>query len=140
MYRFVLLLFSCLVAFNSYCEISNDTIVKARKLSYNDFVSEYSINDTSAVIIDVFFDKKENALYSEMFFLPITLGLFFVSPQLGVATTAISLPLFVHGAYTLIRYRKKRLLKILETYKSSGYLPKSIRKKAIKRIKLYEEN
>jgi len=130
MYRFTLSLFCCLAACNSFCENRNDTIVKARKLAYNDFVAK--------VIIDVFFDKKENLAYSEMSFLPITLGLFFISPPLSVATTAVSLPLFIHGTVTLLMYRKKRLLQILLDYKATGYLSKRIRKKAVKRILLYE--
>jgi hypothetical protein len=124
----------------SICQKSNEGNIKPRKLTYNEFVSDYSINDTSAVIIDIFFDKKENAAIAQMSFLPITLGLSVIpyTKLIGMGTTIISLPLFVNGTYMLIKFRKKKLYKVLVEYKKSKTLPKWVRKKANKLLAYYE--
>jgi hypothetical protein len=112
--------------------------IKYRKLNYNNF-TKYSINDTSAVIIDIFFDKKDNSAISQMSFLPITLAVVVISPTISAGLTVISLPLFMHGSYTLIKYRKKKLYKVLTQYKETGELPHWLRKKANKQLDYYEK-
>lgn len=139
MSKFFLLFLGCLITLHSFGGTQNDTLIKARKLSYNDFMAQYSFNDTSATIIEIFFNKKEDLAYGEMVFLPVTMALFLVSPTLSIATTAISLPLFLHGTVILIKYRKKRLLNILTNYRKTGYLPKRLKKKTIKKINFYKE-
>ncbi len=111
--------------------------MKYRKLDYNDFL-KYSINDTSAVIIDVFFDKKDNTALGQMSFLPITVAIYVISPPLSAGLTIISFPLFVNGSYLLVKYRKKKLYMVLNDYKKTGHLPNWIRKKAIKQLEAYE--
>lgn len=106
-------------------------------MDYNDF-TKLSINDTSAVIIDVFFDKKDNAAIGQMSFLPITVGIFIISPQISVGLTVISLPLFINGSYLLIKYRNKKLHTILTKYAATKQLPKWVRKKANKQLAYYE--
>ena len=101
MNKIALLLLFFTINFTSFCQTIKEEKVKTRKLTYNDFVSDYSINDTSAVIIDIFFDKKDNAGFGEMSFLPITVVLAAI-PQtrmIGIGTTLVSLPLFLHGSY-----------------------------------------
>jgi len=115
----------------------NDSL-KVRKMTYNDFITNYSINDTSAMVVELFFDKKDNSAISQMSFLPLTLALYLISPTISIGTTLVSFPLFVHGSYMLVKYRKKRLLKVLIRYKETGYLPKGVRKKANKLIDYYE--
>ena len=93
-----------------YSQSSDAEKIKYRKLTYSDFTSQFGINDTAIVVIDIFFDKKDNAAYGQMTFLPITAGLTII-PQtriIGVGTSLISLPLFINGCYMLIKYRKKR--------------------------------
>ncbi len=130
---FLLIGFSCFTQSNS-----NNT--KARKLTYSDFTAEFGINDTANAIIDIFFDKRENAALGEMSFLPISLVLA-VIPQtriVGVGTAIISLPLFAHGLYTLLKFRKKKLVLILLEYKSTKELPNWVRKKVNKQLALYK--
>ena len=116
---------------------SQEEKIKYRKLDYNDFL-KYSVNDTSSVVIDVFFDKKDNTALGQMSFLPISAAIYIISPQLSVGLTLISFPLFVNGSYLLVKYRKKKLFMILNEYKETGYLPNWVRKKAIKQLKAYE--
>ncbi len=111
--------------------------IKYRKLDYNDFL-KHSVNDTSAVIIDIFFDKKDNTALGQMSFLPITVGIYVISPPISAGLTLISFPLFVNGSYLMVKYRKKKLYMVLEDYKVTGHLPKWIRKKAIKQLEAYE--
>ncbi|MDB4533546.1 hypothetical protein N9242_01645 [Vicingaceae bacterium] len=123
-----------LLSLSSY---SQDDKIKYRKLDYNDFL-KHSINDTSAVIIDVFFDKKDNTALGQMSFLPITVAVYIISPQLSVGLTLISFPLFVNGSYLMVKYRKKKLFMVLNDYKETGHLPNWVRKKANKQLAAYE--
>ena len=122
-----------------FCQTGKTEKVITHKLEYNDFVSDYSFNDTTAVIIDIFFDKKDNAATGEMLFLPITVGLVFIpqTKMIGAGTTLISFPLFLHGSYTLFKYRKRKLYKVLLEYKQTRNLPRWIRRKANKLLAYY---
>ncbi len=123
------------------CSIYSQEKIKYRKLTYSDFKSEFGYNDTSLVVMDIYFDKKENSAYGEMSFLPITVGLIFVPnfSIIGVATTAISLPIFVHGSYTLIKYSKRNLHKTLSKYNETKKLPKWLQKRVDKQLTFYKE-
>jgi hypothetical protein len=129
-----------LFSFSKISLAQNETVdvIKARKLTYGDFINKYSINDTSAVIIDIFFDKKENAAYGQMSFLPITTAIYIISPPLSVGLTVISFPVFVNGVYTLVKFRKKKLLKVLLAYKETKSLPNWVRRKANRLLAYYE--
>lgn len=130
-----LILFTISISLFSICFASNDTnITKYRKLSYADFISEFPNNDTSSAIIDIFFDKKDNHAKGEMSILPINAIVFLISPVIGAGLSVVSVPLFIHGAYTMIKFRKKRLYKTLKSYHENGNLPKHIRKKAAKSL------
>ena len=123
----------------SYSSYSQDK-VKPRKMSYSDFTKDFGFNDTASVVIDLFFDKKDNGAYGEMIFLPISAGLAAI-PQtrsIGTILTVISTPLFLHGCYTLVKYRKGKLHKVLSTYKSKKELPKWLQKKVDKQLGLYK--
>lgn len=106
--------------------------VKARKLEYADFISNYSVNDTSATIIYLFFDKKDNSAKGQMVFLPITAGVFLIFPVIGAGLSVVSIPLFINGSYQLIKYRKKKLLKVLKEYRDTRKMPNCLHKKVIK--------
>lgn len=109
-------------------------------MQYNDFTKEFAINDTALVVIDLFFDKKDNGAYGEMLFLPISVGLAAI-PQtrnIGVVLTVISAPLFLHGCYILVKYRKGKLYKMLSEYKTTKELPKWLQRKVDKQLGLYK--
>ena len=113
---------------------------KPRKMTYSDFTKDFAINDTAKVVIDLFFDKRDNGAYGEMLFLPISVGLAAI-PQtrnIGVVLTVISTPLFLHGCYTLIKYRRGKLYKVLSAYKTEKELPKWLQKKVDKQLGLYK--
>lgn len=133
----IILLFSCLCLFSVAFSQKDSVEIKPRKLSFNDFLAYYSINDTSAAVIELFFDKKDNNAFTEMSLLPISAAVILLSPPIGIGLSAISVPLFVHGSILLIKYNKKKLKRILIEYKKSGYLPEKIRKKANKIIYYY---
>ena len=126
--------------FISICIFGQEKI-KYRKLEYVDFKNEFGINDTAMAVMDIYFEKKESAAYGEMSFLPITAGLTLI-PQtriIGLATSAIALPIFLHGTYTLVKFSKRNLYKKLSDYKTSNQLPKWIQKKVGKQLVLYKE-
>ncbi|NQX96513.1 MAG: hypothetical protein HRT73_01365 [Flavobacteriales bacterium] len=135
MIKSILITLFLLISLSSFSQ--KEDKIKYRKLTYNDF-TKLSINDTSAVIIDVFFDKKDNTAIGQMSFLPITVGIFIISPQLSIGLTAISLPLFINGSYLLIKYRNKKLHMVLTEYAKTKTLPKWVRKKANKQLEYYE--
>lgn len=118
-----------------YCAASEDsTEVKARKLDYNDFIAKYSVNDTSSTIINIFFDKKSNSALGQMSIFPITAAFFPLFPVFSIGMSAVSFPFFVNGSVVLIKYRKKKLQKVLIEYKETRTLPKWVRKKVNKSL------
>ena len=134
MYRIVILLFISSLAFNSAASTNDSTDVKPRKLTYSDFLANYSVNDTSAAVIELFFDKKDNSAKGQMSFLPITLAIYPLFPLFSVGLTVVSLPLFVNGSVIMIKYRKGKLVKVLSEYRETGKLPKWVRKKVNKSL------
>jgi hypothetical protein len=133
MYRIAFILLLCFSSINSFAE-TDSTEIKARKLTYSDFLGKYSINDTSAAVIEIFFDKKDNNAKGEMSFLPITAGVFFIFPVIGAGLSVVSVPLFIHGSYTLVKYRKKKLVNVLTEYRETQELPKWLRRKVNKSL------
>jgi hypothetical protein len=134
---------SCIILVSIFlsCSLYAQNISKkVCKYKYEDF-QKFSINDTSDAVIDLFYSKKESALYNQMSLLPLSLILFAVpSPAqvVGLGSFAISGPLFISGSYTLIRYRKRKLNNVLMEYKHSKKLPKWVRKKTNKLLKEYK--
>jgi hypothetical protein len=112
----------------------DSTAIKPRKLDYNDFIAKYSVHDTSSTIINIFFDKKSNSAIGQMSIFPISVALFSVLPSLSVGLSAISFPFFVNGSVVLIKYRKKKLQKVLIEYKETRKMPKWVRKKVNKSL------
>jgi hypothetical protein len=122
----------------SYFSQANEKI-KYRKLTYNYFITKHSTNDTSEAVIEIFFDKKDNAALGQMSFLPITIAIYLISPQISAGLTIISFPLFLNGSYMLIKYRNKKLYDVLNEYKETQKLPKWLRKKTNRLLNYYEE-
>jgi hypothetical protein len=110
-----------------------------RKWNYWDFKKQYSINDTSILIVDLFFEKKEESAYSQMVFLPISSSLLLLNGPLGMGLMAVSTPFFINGVITLIKYRKKKLYFVLEDYQDDRTLPNWVRRKVSKRLEKIEE-
>lgn len=122
---------------SSWAQDGKEEKIKARKLSYKNFKDDYSFNDTTDVIIDLFFDKKNNSAVGQMSFLPIAIAIAIVPPPIrviGVGLTIIAFPLFLNGAYTMYKFRNKKLLMVLTEYKKTGYLPKWVKKKAVNQL------
>lgn len=135
MAKFFLITICLMISFSSFSQ--EDEKIKYRKITYTEFL-ELSINDTSEVIVNLFFDKKDNAGVAQMTFLPLTLVIYPLSPIISSSLTLISLPLFINGTYMVIKYRKKKLHMVLTEYANSGTLPKWVRKKANKQLKYIE--
>ncbi len=131
MYKILFCLFICFSTTLGFAN-SDSTKVKARKLTYSDFLGKYSINDTSAAVIEIFFDKKDNNAKGQMSFLPVTAGVFLIFPVIGAGLSVVSVPLFINGSYTLYKYRKKKLFNVLTNYKDTGQLPKWVLRKTKK--------
>lgn len=132
-YLFVLIIIFG-VSFSVFSENKDSIDVKVRKLEYNDFIANYSINDTTSTIINIFFDKKNNYAKGQMSMFPITAAIFPLSPLLSVGLSAVSFPFFVNGTIVLIKYRKKKLQKVLIEYKQTRTLPNWLRKKVNKSL------
>jgi hypothetical protein len=139
MFRVVFILLVCITTISSNAA-TDSTVTKARKLSYSDFLAHYSINDTSAAVIEIFFDKKDNNAKGEMSFLPITAGVFILFPVIGAGLSVVSVPLFIHGSYTLVKYRKKKLVNVLTEYRETQELPKWLRRKVNKSLEAERYN
>ena len=134
MLKFILLIIFLANGVISFCENTDSSQVKARKLDYNDFIAKYSVNDTSSIIINIFFDKKSNSALGQMSIFPVTAAFFPLFPVFSIGMSAVSFPFFVNGSVVLIKYRKKKLQKVLIEYKETRTLPKWIRKKVNKSL------
>lgn len=98
-------------------------IGKEHKMDYQGFVDKYGTDDTSVALIEVFFDKRENAAKGQMSFLPLSGTIALIFPPIGVGLVAVSTPLFVNGLLVKHKYSKKKLLNILEDYHQKSDLP-----------------
>ncbi len=136
----LLLLFVGWCSFTAIAQTDSSKIIY-RKLTYNDFSSQFSFNDTATVVIDLFFDKKDNAALGQMSLLPVTVGLAVIpkTKPLGIGLTFISLPLLINGTMTLIRYRNQKLYKVLTEYKATKTLPNWVRRKTNRLLEYYNE-
>lgn len=136
---FALALLFLLLACSSYGQDGEPEVIP-RKLTYNEFMSEYSFNDTSAVVIDLFFEKKDEGAYGQMSFLPVTVAIAAIPKfrPIGIGLTVISFPLFISGCYTLVRYRKKKLYTVLVNYKATKTLPPWVRRRANRILEDYQ--
>lgn len=112
----------------------DSTVVKARNLEYSDFIANYSINDTSNTVIDIFFDKRNNTAKGQLSFFPITAAIFPLVPVISVGLSIVTFPMFINGSVVWIKYRKKKLQKVLINYKETHELPNWIRKKVNKSL------
>lgn len=139
MNKFILIIICFFISSSSFSQVDEDVKIKYRKLDYNDFV-KLSVNDTSAVIIDIFYDKKDNAALGQMSFLPISavVTLIPLTRPIGFVLSIISTPLFINGSYMLVKYRKKKLYMVLVEYEKTRRLPKWVRRKANKQLEFIE--
>jgi hypothetical protein len=112
----------------------DSTVVKARNLEYSDFIANYSINDTSNTVIDIFFDKRNNTAKGQLSFFPITAAIFPLVPVISVGLSIVTFPMFINGTVVWIKYRKKKLQKVLINYKETHDMPNWIRKKVNKSL------
>lgn len=112
----------------------DSTVVKVRNLEYSDFIANYSINDTSNTVIDIFFDKRNNTAKGQLSFFPITAAIFPLVPVISVGLSIVTFPMFINGTVVWIKYRKKKLQKVLINYKETHELPNWIRKKVNKSL------
>ncbi len=70
----------------------------------------------------------------QMSMFPITAALYPVLPIFSIGLSVVSFPFFVNGSVMLVKYRKKKLQKVLIEYKETRTLPKWIRKKVNKSL------
>ena len=135
---FFLLIVPIFLSVSVRAEIEEPEKVKPRNISYNDFLKNYANDDTSTAIVELFFEKRTDVGPGQMVFFPLTAALFPISPHLSIGTSLISFPLCVNGARIMVRYRKGKLLKVLNQYNSDKTLPKWVRKKTIRLMQHYE--
>lgn len=134
MQKKILLVVFLLGCLTSFCQNNDSMVVKPRYMEYSDFIANYSVNDTSSTVINIFFDKKSNSAIGQMSMFPITAALYPVLPIFSVGLSAVSFPFFVNGSMMLIKYRKSKLKKVLIEYKETRQLPNWIRKKVNKSL------
>lgn len=135
--RYIFFILLSLFSLKIFAE--DTTNVKARKISYSEFMTDYAFDDTSRVIVNIFFDKKNNTAKGQMSFFPITAAIYPLFAVISVATSAVSFPFFLNGSYLLIKYRKARLVTVLHKYKHEQYLSKGLRKKVTKALEFQSE-
>lgn len=139
-----LILISILIGANLFAlanDNNNDKNVskKKHKMNYNEFMTKYGGNDTAAVIIEIFFCKRNNAAKGQMSFLPISTAIAVVIPPVGVGLMAISTPLFINGMIVNQKYNRKKLMNILEEYQYNNELPLKLKSQVCDFIEYIED-
>lgn len=102
---------------------------KEYKLNYDEFVSKYGADDTSLAVIEIFFDKRENAAKGQMSFLPLSTAVAIIIPPIGVGLMAVSTPIFINGFIVNQKYNRRKLKNILDEYQSTNELPVKLQDK-----------
>jgi len=102
---------------------------KDATLSYEEYINEYGVNDTSIAIVNLFFDKRDYSSTGKMSFLPLSATVTVFIPPLGIGLMAISSPLFVSGLITRNKYSHKNLIETLDNYQKNNVLSIKIKKK-----------
>ena len=135
-----LLMFGLMALSSSECFAKEKNYKKAKqeKMTYNEYINEYGKDKTSITLINLFFDKRDNAGIGQMSFLPLTASIAVVYPPVGVALVAISCPLFVSGLITRNNYSHKKLISALDNYKINKTLPIKLENK-VTQIHLIEQ-
>lgn len=136
-----LIIASLIILFSSNCfaQDNQSKTNKLHKLSYEQYISHYGVDDTSIAIINVFFMKRENSAGGKMSFLPVSAGVTVIFPPLGLGLAAISTPLFVSGLITRNKYNKKKLLATLIDYQNENNLTVNLKKRVNTYFELEEE-
>ena len=124
-------LFSAILLLCNFCfaKEHSETKKSAHKLTYEQYIDQYGIDDTCIAIIDIFFDKRSNAGAGQMSFLPLSGAVTVVVPPIGIGLMAVSAPLFVSGLITKSNYSRKKLMNILVDYQGEHLLSHKIREK-----------
>ncbi len=110
----------------------NNKQVKAKKehkLNYDEFVNKYGADDTSLAVIEIFFDKRDNAAKGQMSFLPLSTVVAVIIPPIGVGLMAVSTPIFINGLIVNQKYNRRKLKNILDEYQSTNELPVKLQNK-----------
>lgn len=109
---------------------------KEKAMNYDQYLKEHSYNDTTAAIISIYFDKRENAGVGQMSFLPITVTLSAIIPAIGISLSIISTPIFINGFITYHKYSDKNLEEALSDYKENKIISKKLAKKITHQLKI----
>ncbi|MCB9360324.1 MAG: hypothetical protein H6587_02215 [Flavobacteriales bacterium] len=109
-------------------------------LSYEQYIEKYGANQTCVTIIDLFFNKRNLSGIGQMSFLPTTSVVAIIIPPIGIATMAISTPLFVNGLLVRHKYSHKNLVIALEYYQNKKLLSEKFKKEITKAIQDNNKN
>lgn len=104
---------------------------KKHKLNYNEFMTKYGGNDTAAIIIEIFFDKRNNFAKGQLSFLPISAAITLALPPVGIGLMIVSTPLFINGMIVNQKYNRKKLMDILEENQYNNELPLKLKNQVI---------
>ena len=128
-----ILLLSATILICNFCN-AKEVLSKKKsehKLTYEQFINQYGIDDTAVAIIDIFFDKRSNSAAGKMSFLPLSGAVTVIVPPVGFGLMAISSPLFISGLITKSNYNRKKLLNALVNYQNNKLLSVKHRKKVV---------
>lgn len=128
-----------LLANNCFAKSNKVKKEEKNKLSYEEYIDQYGIDDTSVAIINIFFDKRENSGNGQMSFLPITTAVAVIVPPIGVTLMAVSTPLFINGLIVHKKYSRKNLTKALEDYQNKNILSDKYKKRVIDFLEVQQE-
>lgn len=112
--------------------LSQKNIIKksnSEQLSFDDYIENYGLNDTSIAIIEIYFDHQNRLGAGLISFLPLTATITIVSPPIGLALMAITSPMVVKGVVSYGKFRNKNLVNALQDYQYNDYIANNLKNK-----------
>ena len=136
-----LFLIVVVILLSNNCFAKNNKVKKENevKLSYEEYINQYGVDDTSIAIINIFFDKRENSGVGQMSILPISTAIAVAVPPIGVTLMALSTPLFINGMLVHKKYSHKNLIKTLEDYQNKNILSDKNKERVIDFLEVQQE-
>ncbi|PCJ28074.1 MAG: hypothetical protein COA97_02015 [Flavobacteriales bacterium] len=122
---------SCLLTLDGFAKKE-----KTPKPSYEEYINQYGIDDTSIAIIELFFEKRNYSAPGKMSFLPVAAGVTAIVPPIGLGLAVITAPLFLSGLLTRHKYSHKNLLIALQNYNKSNVFSNNFKNKIAQQIKM----
>lgn len=112
-----------------FAKTNNPFKSKSVQISFDDYIGNYGLNDTSIAIIEIYFDHQNRLGAGLISFLPLTATIAIVSPPIGLVLMALTSPMVAKGLISYGKFSDKNLINALEDYQCENYITDNLKNK-----------